>query len=105
MLNKLDNLNSQTRIIIAVVLALAFFVPYSYFYAPKPQENNATATASSIQTTQNLPTTKEAKPNSIQESTQISTTQEIITTINGENFEYQIDRLGKIAQVTLKEEK
>ena len=105
MLNKLDNLNSQTRIIIAVVLALAFFVPYSYFYAPKPQENNATATASSIQTTQNLPTTKEAKPNSIQESTQISTTQEIITTISGENFEYQIDRLGRIAQVTLKEEK
>ncbi len=105
MFNKLDNLSSQTRIIIAVVLALAFFIPYSYFYAPKPQENNATSTQ--VQTTQTVPATQttpstQPKPDFTQPQ---ASTQEIIATINAENFEYQIDRLGRITRVTLKEEK
>ena len=106
MLNKLDNLNPQTRFIIAVVLALAFFVPYSYFYSPK---ENATAKPSqNIQTPSQEQTTPQASIQNVSntQNTQNSTdSQEIIATIKAKNFEYKIDRLGRITQVLLKEEK
>lgn len=106
MLNKLDNLNPQTRIIIAVVLALAFFVPYSYFYSPK---ENATAKPSqNIQTPSQEQTTPQASIQNVSntQNAQNSTdSQEIIATIKAKNFEYKIDRLGRITQVLLKEEK
>ena len=37
MLDKINNLNSQTRVLLAVLLALAFFVPYSYFQQPEQE--------------------------------------------------------------------
>ncbi len=45
MFNKIDNLSPQARILIAVILALLFFVPYSYLYKPTQtteQENKTT---------------------------------------------------------------
>ena len=71
MLNKLDNLNPQTRIIIAVVLALAFFVPYSYFYSPK---ENATAKPSqNIQTPSQEQTTPQASIQNVSNTQNLNT--------------------------------
>lgn len=102
MLNKLDNLSSQTRILIAVALALVFFVPYSYFYTPQI-DNNSTKQQSTQQIT--TPTSIEKQSNTQQVSQETTIQSEIIATIDSNKFRYIIDRLGRISQVTLKEEK
>ncbi|WP_299547484.1 membrane protein insertase YidC [uncultured Helicobacter sp.] len=107
MFNKIDQLSSQARILIAVVLALAFFVPYSYFYQPKLAENNATHTPkvesktdSNVQASpQNVTLANSALPNHSNQSVSI------IATIEANGFTYKIDKLGRIAVVELKEEK
>ncbi|MDD6055537.1 MAG: membrane protein insertase YidC [Helicobacteraceae bacterium] len=106
MFNKINNLSSQTRILIAVLLALAFFIPYSYFYKPEVKENNATKEVQNIETNAINATSKNPQA---QDSTtikdSISINNSIISTIEATNFTYQIDRLGRISQVILKDEK
>lgn len=101
MFDKIDNLSSQTRILIAVLLALAFFVPYSYFYKPQMNENNATqATTREMQSVKIESNTMAQEP--VATPAQSSA---VIATIESEGFIYKIDRLGRIAEVVLKEEK
>ncbi len=103
MFNKIDNLSPQARILIAVILALLFFVPYSYLYKPTQtteQENKTTNSA--------IPQTiQEQSTQPIQQNlpTSNNPTKEIIATIQSKNFEYQIDRLGRITQAFLKDTK
>lgn len=114
MFNKLDNLNPQTRILIAVILAFAFFVPYSYFVTPPttPQENNQTLNQQ--QTAQSTNSTTAAPNASPQQNTQTPTTpqntkkvssDEILVQIKSDHFEMQIDRFGRIAQMNLSDSK
>ncbi|MDE5591576.1 MAG: membrane protein insertase YidC [Helicobacter sp.] len=101
MFDKIDNLNPPTRILLVVVLTLLFFVPYSYFYSPtqNTQQNVKSISQESSQSSNNpiIPatSTQEASKN----------TGEIIATIQAPNFEYQIDRLGRITQAYLKQTK
>ena len=104
MFDKIDNLNSQTRVLIAVLLALAFFVPYSYFYQPQVAENNETQ-QTAMREMQNVVTanaSNQVAQNIVKAPTQNST---IIATIESANFTYKIDRLGRITEVNLKAEK
>lgn len=104
MFDKIDNLNSQTRVLIAVLLALAFFVPYSYFYQPQVAENNETQ-QTAMREMQNVVTanaSNQVAQNAVKAPTQNST---IIATIESANFTYKIDRLGRITEVNLKAEK
>ncbi|MDA3966452.1 MULTISPECIES: membrane protein insertase YidC [Helicobacter] len=107
MLDKLDNLNSQTRILLAVALALLFFVPYSYFYAPQPTDTNATKSTqiSTQANAPNAPTQETTQTQNIDNATQSTTSTDIIATIDSKNFTYTIDNLGRISQATLKEER
>ncbi len=109
MFDKIEQLSFQTRILIAVLLALAFFIPYSYLYQPKiNQENNATQKLESqASATQEIPNTQNAESQSISMQTASTEAQNaaIIATINADNFVYKIDRLGRIAEVLLKDMK
>ena len=102
-LKKLDTLNPQTRILIAVALALAFFIPYSYFFAPSPKETNATTTEQNTQAIQ-TPKTETTTPQEVANQAQNLNNPQgaIIAKVVAENFEYEIDRLGRISQVYLK---
>ncbi|MCI5968446.1 membrane protein insertase YidC [Helicobacter sp.] len=106
MFNKINELSSQTRIIIAVVLALAFFVPYSYFYQPQTQESavvsNAKVAPDAPSIQDSVATANVTAPVNVPMEAKDST---IIATIEAEGFSYQIDRLGRIARVELKEDK
>jgi len=101
--NKIDNLSPQARILIAVILALLFFVPYSYLYKPTQttEQENKTTNSPIPQTIQ------EQSTQPIQQNlpTSNNPTKEIIATIQSKNFEYQIDRLGRITQAFLKDTK
>ena len=109
MLDKLDNLNSQTRILLAVTLALLFFVPYSYFYAPQPIDSNTTkGTQVSTQAiAPDAPMQEQPKmqDQDIDKIAQNMANTDIIATIDANNFTYTIDNLGRISQATLKEER
>ncbi|CAM2771738.1 membrane protein insertase YidC [Helicobacter burdigaliensis] len=102
MLNKLDNLSSQTRIIIAVALALAFFIPYGYFFPS--HENNTTSPSTNtkqiVTPASNTPNIQ--NPNEALVKNTSDTKEQIIATIKANNFEFEIDRLGRISQSYLK---
>lgn len=103
--DKIDNLSSQTRILIAVLLALAFFVPYSYFYKPQMNENNATQ--ATTREMQNVAPIQQVDSGKItQDTARVSNPNHAtLATIESKNFTYKIDRLGRIAEVALKEKK
>ena len=103
--DKIVNLSSQSSILIAVLLALAFFVPYSYFYKPQTNENNATQTTT--REMQNVAPIQQADSDKVmQDTAKVSTSNHTtLATIESENFTYKIDRLGRIAEVALKEKK
>ncbi|PZT49024.1 membrane protein insertase YidC [Helicobacter valdiviensis] len=103
MLNKLDNLSSQTRIILAVALALAFFIPYGYFFPSK--ENNATSinnTQKQATTTPQISTANIVALLNNQNTDSTTNQRQIIATIKAKDFEFEIDRLGRISQSYLK---
>lgn len=108
MFNKIDQLSSQTRIIIAVALALAFFIPYSYFYQPNQEENNTTKPEIKMESKAqvNMQNTASSSVSS-NASVDANVVQDaaVIATIESESFIYRIDKLGRIATVELKEEK
>lgn len=102
MFKKIDNLNSQTRIIIAVVLALIFFIPYSYFVEPKKAEN-AKEKIENKEAPKEVTKQQNKNPSNINPSLNNNEKDiAIIATIHAKNFDYEIDRLGRIAQVYLK---
>lgn len=104
MFKKIEESSSQTRILIAVLLALAFFVPYSYFFQPQITENNATKTENS---TAQVPATNTSSIQEVapKETLNSGVNHSVIATIEAKDFTYKIDRLGRITQVILKDEK
>lgn len=99
MFDKIDNLSSQTRILIAVLLALAFFVPYSYFYKPQMNENNATQ--ATTREMQNVAPIQQVDSGKItQDTARVSNPNHAtLATIESENFTYKIDRLAELQKL------
>lgn len=109
------NNNSNSRILLAIVLSLLFLIPYMYFFAPKTGHNDANATiakASSSNIAQNQESDKidslnaPSNVNISDMQAPISTdSSKIITKIESSNIGINIDNLGRIASVFLKDKK
>lgn len=122
----MNNNTPNTRIFTAIILSLIFLVPYMYFFAPKTELNgDANAEISKVNsindTTQNakdMPqgvsdstapsfdtsTPKNLDSNAIEAPISSDSTK-IITDIKSSKMELQIDELGRIHKVLLKEKK
>lgn len=125
----MNNNTPNTRIFTAIILSLIFLVPYMYFFAPKTELNgDANATIASANNINDMlqspkdsandsPKSDSSAPNfeattapkSVDSSdikAPISTdSTKIITHIKSPKIELQIDELGRIHKVLLKEKK
>lgn len=98
------------RIMLVVVLSIAFFGIYMYLFPPKQPNTQAPATtqntsvdsASSISASQ-APTTKDTLQQVNTHNLAIKDS--LIAIIESEDFEIEIDALGRIRQVSLKDKK
>lgn len=98
------------RIMLVVVLSIAFFGIYMYLFPPKQPNTKAPATtqntsvdsASSISASQ-APTTKDTLQQVNTHNLAIKDS--LIAIIESEDFEIEIDALGRIRQVSLKDKK
>ncbi len=93
--------NSNLRVILAVAFSFLFIVLYSHFFA-KPQEEQAKRAMSEQKALEN-------KAPEIQKQESLSapqiTTDQVVSIIKASDFEIEIDRLGRISQVYLKDKK
>lgn len=124
--NEQDSGISLTRVLVAIGLSIAFFAIYAYFVPQTPQKSAQNTNTQTLDSKQNAPQNIESAhiesaPNSpaAQSSTQTSvqTTQsaqtsmpqslkqQVIAHIESSEFEMEIDALGRIKQVYLKDEK
>jgi len=106
----IDNLNIQTRVVIATVLSLLVFIGYDYFFMPKPRyltEQNST-----VQTTlkegqtdfESTSTIIKKSAASMQKSKVLDATlTKVIATVETSNATFEFDALGRISQVYLKD--
>jgi len=111
--NQLDKLDIQKRFLIATVLSLLAFIAYDYFYISKQQyaqleQKTATeqnkqyeapqfADAAPAQSVTDAKTTATTAPET---STSLDRT---LVVVKAPNFTLELDRLGRISQVTLQE--
>jgi YidC/Oxa1 family membrane protein insertase len=103
--------DTQKRILVATLLSFAFFIAYDFFYL-QPQQNvaqnntqqtiNANNKDTNIAPNINLSTNK--RQNAIPNIKNIKK-ETIVSTITTTNSIYEIDSLGRIAQVTLLQKK
>ena len=116
--NTLNKQQTQKRILTATVLAFIFFLAYDFLYLqPKQaavnaaneankqvvanQTNNTNSANSAPTTTQNAPAT--AQSTNQAPSTNASSDSAIVSTITTKHNVFEIDNLGRISQVTLKD--
>lgn len=107
MFNKLDKLSLQVRILIATTLSLLFFIPYSYFFAPPATEKTPATNAAKAQLENRAPVADAPAGSQISEhKTEGASAQgDVIATIHAKQFRLEIDSLGRISQIYLKEAK
>lgn len=112
--NEQDSGISLTRILLAVGLSIAFFAAYGYFFPQKPQskpiENKISAEKNTTNDTAQPPVDsmdlyRDTRDSQIQASSSKPLKQTILTRIDSDKFEIEIDALGRIKQVYLKDEK
>lgn len=98
------NDNSGLRVILAVVFSFLFIVVYSHFFV-KPQQDNTLGQENNLKSHKSAPniTQQDSRVSSMQPETYQEDT--IIATIQSKDFEIQIDSLGRISQVYLKDKK
>lgn len=122
----MNNNTPNTRIFTAIILSLIFLVPYMYFFAPKTELNgDANATIQSANNINDMLKNAQDSAQSISESNApsfdtstpknldlnaikapiSSDSTKIITDIKSSKIELQIDELGRIHKVLLKEKK
>ncbi|WP_095225067.1 membrane protein insertase YidC [Helicobacter sp. 12S02634-8] len=97
-----DN-NSNLRIILAVAISFLFIVVYSYWQKPATAPLSPETSAQS-QSTQNAPAPS-LTPKSTAPISTDSASSGVIATITSKDFQIDIDSLGRIAQVYLKDKK
>lgn len=104
-------MSQQTRILLATALALLFFIPYSYFFTPEPASKSLESKEQSQSTTQNKATqapdiTPAAAPSaSASAPMQQTNSNDIIATVESTHYTLMIDKLGRITEATLKDER
>jgi len=103
----LEQQDLNKRLIMAFVLSFLVFVGYSYLFAPTPQEQ-ASNTPKTTHTSPNAPTTSvaDAKSHSIKSDAPKQTSKvESLVTVTSSTYKITIDKLGRIAQYELLEDK
>ena len=97
--------NSNLRVILAVAFSFLFIVLYSnYFVKPDEKQASQASKEASTQAANQAPQIKQEA----QSAPQLESSQEaksILTTIKAKDFEIEIDTLGRISQVYLKDKK
>ena len=97
--------NSNLRVILAVAFSFLFIVLYSnYFVKPDEKQASQASKEVSAQAANQAPQIKQES----QSAPQLESSQEaksILTTIKAKDFEIEIDTLGRISQVYLKDKK
>ena len=122
----MNNNTPNTRIFTAIILSLIFLVPYMYFFAPKTELNgDANATIQSANSINdmlksaqdsaqgsdtNAPNFEATSAPKVSDSNEIKApistdSTKIISKITSDKMELQIDELGRIYKVLLKEKK
>ncbi|HIE35488.1 MAG TPA: membrane protein insertase YidC [Campylobacterales bacterium] len=103
-----EKLDTNQRVILATVLSLVVFLAYDYFFMPKPETNtkqeqikkeNSVAAPKAENKSDDKLIKKEEK---IEDS---SYTNEDLVTIEAKHFTMKIDKIGRIKQVILKDER
>ncbi|MGP1579556.1 MAG: membrane protein insertase YidC [Wolinella sp.] len=106
MFNKLDKLSLQVRILIATTLSLLFFIPYSYFFAPPtPKESTTNAPRAQLENrapVENLSVDSQVLEQKIAPQGDVG---DVIARVYAKQFRLEIDSLGRISQIYLKEAK
>ncbi|MDR1975429.1 MAG: membrane protein insertase YidC [Campylobacteraceae bacterium] len=95
-------MSSQSRVVLATVLAVIFFVFYSYYFSPKTQidGNNTTQTQTAAQANE-APQVAQTTAASAPISVASVNMEEIIAKVEAKDFEIYIDRLGRISKYFL----
>ncbi|GAA8062069.1 membrane protein insertase YidC [Helicobacter pylori] len=99
------NNNNNLRLILAIALSFLFIALYSYFFQ-KP--NKTTTQTTKQETTNNHTTTNPNAPNTITQDFSVTQTipqESLLSTISFEHARIEIDSLGRIKQVYLKDKK
>jgi YidC/Oxa1 family membrane protein insertase len=98
----LDKMSAQQRVVLATVLAVLFFVFYSYYFVPQPQIDDAnTTTTRTTQSNEAPQVAVRSAASAAPISTQSVNMDEIIAKVEARDFEIYIDRLGRIAKYFL----
>lgn len=95
------NNNNNLRLILAIALSFLFIAIYSYFFQ-KP--NKTTTQTTKQETTNNHTTTSPNAPNAFN-ATQTIPQENLLSAISFEHAKIEIDSLGRIKQVYLKDKK
>lgn len=98
------------RIMLVVVLSIAFFGIYMYLFPPKQSNTKAPATTQNTPVDSVSPISASQAPTTKDALQQVSThnlaiKDSLIAIIESEDFEIEIDALGRIRQVSLKDKK
>lgn len=98
------------RIMLVVVLSIAFFGIYMYLFPPKQSNTKAPATTQNTPVDSVSPISASQAPTTKDTLQQVSThnlaiKDSLIAIIESEDFEIEIDALGRIRQVSLKDKK
>lgn len=98
------------RIMLVVVLSIAFFGIYMYLFPPKQSNTKAPATTQNTSVDSVSPISASQAPTTKDALQQVSThnlaiKDSLIAIIESEDFEIEIDALGRIRQVSLKDKK
>ena len=111
--NKMNKEQTQKRILLATALSFAFFIAYDFLYLQPQQvavdlanERNAAIVVKQNDITNNAPATQNnapvTQPTTAAPVSGTALIANIITTIETKINKFEIDNLGRIAQVTLK---
>jgi len=106
----IDNLSQQTRMILAVVLSVIFFVVYDIYFMPKQKLNTELNQTNSVKTVASQETTKKEAPKaenqpSVSSPAPTKSKSSTLVTVRAKDFILQIDELGRIKKFTLIGEK
>ena len=112
-MNNQNKQDTQKRILIATLISFVFFIAYDFLYLQPQQQAQVEYAKTHPTTTKNVSTNTSNAPsinNTTTSNTAIPNIKEInketiVSTITTKNSIYEIDSLGRIAQVTLREKK
>lgn len=99
----MNSSNSNVRILIAIILSLLFLIPYMYFFSPKIQTKQIIHSANKTIQENNAPIAKTTNINN--ETKAPMTKSNIIAKIESKEVDIEIDELGRISNVFLKDKK